>query len=262
MRKTLAYFFVLSLVLGCSNSSQKTETTMNKESVSETPNKEDEPSKTEVEAVCVWDEISVRSEPSRKSDWLTSINKGEKVTFLGEEAMDTSDKNRKYLKIRLTDGKEGWSLADFIIPEATGATFIAESTIYKRPDLLTKSDNSFSPMDIVAIKSIQDDWVEVVGKRADGTYLTTGWVKNASLSEKDIDIAVAKFASSALKLNNPQEVLSGLREILENSDLSGNSFEQLLQDRIDELSPAEEVEINEVTKEIEDVVKDTTEVVE
>jgi uncharacterized protein YgiM (DUF1202 family) len=233
MKKILTYFFVTSLFFACSNSNQKAKET---EQVS-TESQQIELEVPEVSAVCVWDEISVRSEPSSKAEWLTSINKGEKVTYLGNEAEDSGDKGRKYVKVRLTDGTEGWSLADFIIAEAEAATFISESVIYKRPDLLTKSDKTFSAMDIVAIKSTQDEWVEVTGQRSGGTWLESGWVKGAVLSSKEVDIAVAKFASGALKLKSDEEILSGLQEILDNSDLSGNSFESVLKDKIADLNP-------------------------
>ncbi len=62
-------------------------------------------------------------------------------------------------------------------------------------------------------------------------------VKGAVLSSKEVDIAVAKFASGALKLKSDEEILSGLQEILDNSDLSGNSFESVLKDKIADLNP-------------------------
>lgn len=179
---------------------------------------------TEMPAVCVWDQISVRKEPSSKSKWLTSINIGEKLTALGTTAVDSADKNREYVQVRLADGTEGWSIADFIIPNATVGVFLEDNVIYKRPDLLTKTDDKFSQMDIVAIKSTDGDWMEVVGKRTGATWLTSGWVKNGNLSQSDIDVAVAKFAKPVLAESSSEKKIGGLQEIVDNADFASSAF--------------------------------------
>lgn len=190
----------------------------------------------ETEAVCIWDQISVRDLPSEKGKWLTSINLGEKVTYLGVKKVD-SVSERTYAKVRLSDGKEGWSLADFIIPEGRPAVFLHETEYYKRPDLMTKSGNSFLPMDIVAICSEQGDWVEVRGKRKDMTYLSSGWVKPENISTKEVDLAVAKYASAAIKETDDKK-LAALKEIVENADFSSSHFIADLRDEIATINQA------------------------
>ena len=173
-------------------------------------------------AVCIWDQISVRQEPNEKSKWLTSVSLGEKVTFLNETILD-SVANRQYVKIRLSDDTEGWSLADFIVHDGKPAVFLGDAEYYKRPDLMTKSGVSFKAMDIVAISNEQDGWCEVKGKRADGKFVTTGWIKPENLSLKDIDIAVAKYTSAAMAKTG-EEKLGLLKQILENSTFTDSYF--------------------------------------
>lgn len=193
-------------------------------------------------AVCIWDKIAVREEPSSKSKWVTSISLGETLTSLGTIALDTLDKDRKYVKVRLADGTEGWSIEDFIIPDAKVGVFQEDNVIYKRPDLLTKTDNKFSQMDIVAIKSVEGEWVEIVGKRSEGKWIESGWVKERNLSQSDIDVAVAKFALSALSKESPDEKIASLQEIIANQDFSSSTFIPLLETKLTELTPAESVD--------------------
>lgn len=207
---------------------------------------------TEVDAVCIWDKVSVREEPKATAKWKTSISVGEKLVFLGAEAIDSVDKNRKYYNVKLADGTEGWSVADFIVPEATVGVFLAENFIYKRPDLLTKTENRFSIMDIVAIKSVQDDWVEVTGKRSEGKWIESGWVKEGNISKESLDVAVAKFGKIAFDKSDIATQVEGLKEILDNSDFARSAFIPMIQERYNELSapvninPEQEIDSLEV----------------
>lgn len=184
-------------------------------------------------AVCIWDQISVRQEPNDKSKWLTSVSLGEKVTFLNESVLDSAAK-RQYVKIRLSDDTEGWSLADFIVNNGKPAVFLGDAEYYKRPDLMTKSGISFKTMDIVAISNEQDGWYEVKGKRADGKFVTTGWIKPENLSLKDIDIAVAKYTSAAMAKTG-EEKLGLLKQVLENSTFSESYFIPLVKKEVMDL---------------------------
>ena len=142
-------------------------------------------------AVSIWDKISVKDNPGKKGKWLTSLSVGESLTFLNETQVDSSDENKTYIKVRLNDGKEGWTRSDFVVPDAKAGVFTQEATIYKRPDLLTKSDVTFSKMDIVAVTETQDDWLKIRGKRTGGTWIDEGWIKASNISYEPTDIATA-----------------------------------------------------------------------
>lgn len=194
----------------------------------------------EVEAVCIWDKVSVRETPSSKAKWKTSISIGESLTYLGKEELDSAE-DKLYYNIRLADNTEGWSVADFIIPNGQVAVFVGQNDIYKRPDLLTKTNNKFSAMDIVAIKSTQGDWFEVIGKRSEGKWIDSGWVKSGNTSQEALDVAVAKFGRIALEEADDAKQVESLKEILDNADFSSSVFMPVIQAKYDELTAPEEV---------------------
>lgn len=102
MMKLILPFCLIILFFACSTTEEKS--TDVEETVGEA---------TEVEektAVCIWDKVAVRETPSSKGKWKTSLSVGEVLTSLGEEAIDTLAKNRKYTKVRLGDGTEGQSV--------------------------------------------------------------------------------------------------------------------------------------------------------
>ncbi len=184
-------------------------------------------------AVCLYDKLSIRDKPSKKGKWLTSMSLGEKVTYTGEEVLDSVSK-RIFCKVKLTDGKEGWTRVDLMAVNGEVGAMKETATVYKRPDLLTKTENKFSPMDIVAIMTTQDDWVQVKGKRAEGKYIEESWIKSSNISNSAVDIATAKFASMALNKPSMTDRIKALEELVNNADLSTSSFIPSLKEKITE----------------------------
>lgn len=234
--KFLSTILLSFLFVACSSSTGKFEEVPEGAEEAEDVVMEEKP------AVCVWDKISVREEPNSKAKWVTSISLGESITFLGASAIDSTDKNREYIKVQLADGTEGWSLSDFIVIDSEVAVFLDESSVYKRPDLLTKTEDVFKKFGIVAIANSEGDWLEVVGERADGKWIQKGWVKGANLSKDAIDVAVAKFAGQALDKESDEEKTEALKEILENSDLLNSQFIDDINRILNEMSSAEEMD--------------------
>lgn len=189
--------------------------------------------------VSIWDKVSVRATPSGEGKWLTSLSLGESLTFLNEEGTDEDGKI--YYKIRLNDGKEGWVRSEFIVTDGKAAVFINDSDLYSRPDLLTKSSNKFSKMDIIAVKQTQDDWVEVTGKRSEGKWIDSGWIKASNISFEPVDIAMAKFAKPAIEEADINSREEKLEEILANVDLSSSVFVPDVKDALDQIKMSEDV---------------------
>ena len=213
--KLFALLFLASLIFGC-KSGQESGTSSSTDSTENS---------TVSYAVCIWDKASLRDNPEEKGKWLASLSLGEKCTYLDEEKEDNSGtKPVKYYKLKLQDGKEGWVNSDLVVLNSTPAAFIQDADIYSRPDLLTKTGKSFSKMDIVAVISTQNDFVEVKGKRKDGKWIESGWVKPSNLSYKDVDIAVAKFACKALAIEDAAERTKAINDIIDNSDLQESVF--------------------------------------
>lgn len=176
-------------------------------------------------AVCIWDNLPLREAPASDGKWLASVSLGEKCKYLREEKdVVSGEKTVKYVKVELQDGKEGWVQADLVVVNGKPAVIAQDAVIYSRPDLLTKTNKSFSKMDIIGIKGEQADFVEVSGKRRDGKWIETGWIKSANLSYSDIDIAVAKYALKALANTDKAKRNEAVNEIINNPDLKGSLF--------------------------------------
>lgn len=186
---------------------------------------EDSLSQASGNAVCIWDKVSLKESPGADGKWLASISLGEKCNYLDDEKeVANGAKKTKFVKVELQDGKQGWVQADFIVIDGKPGAVIQNAEIYSRPDLLTKTGKSFSKMDIVGVKSEQNNFVEVVGKRKDGKWIESGWIKPSNVSQSDIDVAVAKYAAKAIAIEDKAKRQEAINEILTNSDLSGSVF--------------------------------------
>ena len=235
--KTITVILIIVLTVGFGSCSQKGAST--KEASSEnTKKQETQPEIVEKKAVCIWDNLSVRETPMyTKKNYITSLSKGEKLTSLGLTAYDSTGKV-EYVKVKLQDGTEGWSSHSFIVEDADPAVLVKETSIYKRPDLLTKTSNEFSTMDIIAIKDIDGDWVEVAGQRKDAKYFSEGWIKKGALSLDEIDIAMAKFLRKAEGIDDDEEKLKTIQDLVENSDFSSSNFMNTAKKILDEITDA------------------------
>ncbi len=177
------------------------------------------------QAVCVWDNVSLKSAPSEDGKWVCGISIGEIVTYLDDSKEDNSEKKTiKYYNVKLKDEKEGWVQSDFIVLNSKAGAIVDDSEIYSRPDLLNKTGNYFSKMDIVAVKSEKDGFIEVVGKRKNGKWIETGWLKNKSITFDPIDIAVAKYGRKAIDISDINKRNEAIREIVNNPDFSNSIF--------------------------------------
>ena len=198
------------------------------------------------DAICLLDKLSVRETPGAKGKWVTSMSLGEKVYYTGESEMDSVSK-KEYYKVKLIDGKEGWSRSTFLAVDGKVGVMTQDANVYKRPDLLTKTDTKYSPMDIIAVVATQDDWAQVKGKRAEGQYIEEVWVKADNISDKSVDIAAAKFAGLAMAKETMTDRIKALQEIVDNSDFSETSFMDLIKDKIrDYESKNKEVDVQDV----------------
>ena len=222
----IAIAAVTFLTVGCKDDKKSSTST------TETTEKTQEAKvETKKEAICLLEKLSVRETPKAKGKWITSMSLGEKITLTGEEVTDAASK-KLYYKVRLTDGKEGWTRASFLGVNGKVAALLQDASVYKRPDLLTKTDKVYSAMDIIAVLETQDDWIHVKGKRAKGEYIEEGWIKSANITTSQVDIAVAKFASMAIGKGDMTQKITALKEIVGNNDLSSSAFINTLKEKI------------------------------
>jgi hypothetical protein len=179
--------------------------------------------------------------------------------FLDKKEED--EKGKQFLKVKLLDGKEGWIMADYVVIGAIPAVIIEKSAIYSRPDLSTISKKSFEEMDIVAIFSKKDEWIEIAGKRAKVKGIEKGWIKDKGYSEGSTDIAAAVFINRALAITKTSDRLADLKVIMDNSNVSGSSFQYIVINEIRRIDPnayPEELPDGEYEQQIEEVAIDST----
>lgn len=238
MKKIFIAVISISLLLtNCKGEGSKSETKINDGVTSQESNKSGESNTANAsadssgDAICLLDKLSVREEPKAKAKWVTSMSLGEKVYYTGETHTDSVSK-KEYSKVKLIDGKEGWARSPFLAINGKVGAMTKTANVYKRPDLLTKTDTKYSPMDIIAVIGTQDDWAHVKGKRAEGKYIEEVWVKSNNISNKSVDIATAKFASLAMGKGDMTERIKALEEIVSNSDFSDSSFMDIIKDKI------------------------------
>ena len=180
--------------------------------------------KEKVAGVCIWDGIAIREEPSRKALLISTLNLGESFYYLNTHAIDSSHKNQKYLNIELSDGTIAWAAEFGLIINAKTGVIKDKVPIYKRPDLLTISDEEFSPMDILAITEENDDWLKVIGEKK----RLKGWIKKPYVSVNEEDIAFALIAKRMLAAKDDKPLLDKIQNILDNNPYPTSIFVETL----------------------------------
>jgi hypothetical protein len=176
--------------------------------------------------ICIWSSVTVKETPEQKGKYKNTIYLGEKTQFLGKTQTDSSDKKnvRDYIRIRLTDGTEGWVQANLM--SIGGKPYAVKETtkLYKRPDILSVGKDEFEKMQFVIAIDGQEEWVKVKGKKKTDSWFKEGWVKLDRLTEIEVDITVAILAERALSKETDEKKLEALKEITDNTDLSTSIF--------------------------------------
>lgn len=178
--------------------------------------------------VCVWDNVPLRAIPTRSGKWLSSISLGETVQWLGKTSIDSTDKNREYLNIKLSDGTTGWASSYGLIRDAKVGAIKAETPIYKRPDLLTITDKKFEMMDMLATTAEKGEWVKVVGEKRK----KSGWIKSENITTHSEDVAVAILASKKLQQTNEMTESEQIEQIIAETPYPESFFIKKLREKI------------------------------
>lgn len=182
------------------------------------------------DAVTIRDGLSVRAEPNKDGKWLSRLSLGEKVVYLGESKVDSTDKQKyEYHYVELSDGSKVWAYAYGLLIDAKPAVVIDETPIYQRPDLVTKSDKDLDIMEFVAVVGEKDEWVEIVsaGKKK------KGWIKKENVVENDQDVAVSIMAYKSLKNDKGEIEIANIPAFIEEIPYSDSRFIDYLQNMYD-----------------------------
>lgn len=179
---------------------------------------------TQKDAVCIVDGVALKDSPGKEGVFVGTINLGEKLTIIDKKEVETSKGTKVYFQVELKGGEKGWVKETSIIVAARPAAIAEDATVYKRPDLITQTSKTFSPLDIIAVTKKQGDFIEVYGKTKDGKKVKGGWIKSSDISFEEVDVAVAIYVAKANKKAGNDARLAALKEIAENPDFSSSRF--------------------------------------
>jgi hypothetical protein len=211
------------------------------------------------QTVCIYEGVPVRELPSKDGKWVSKLNLGETLYFLGEEAVDSTDKNKEYLKVELSDGTVAWAMSYGLIVDAKVAAVKENVSVYERPELVTLTKDNFNIMDILAIEETKDNWIKVAGKNK----RIKGWIKKDVVTENEQDVAVAILASKQ-GLNKSKDLnIEKIQEFIDNIPYKNSFFLNYLKQQIKEtqIEVEEEVVVETDTVAQEEVI-DEEEVIE
>ncbi len=237
--KHLYYFFAIAILFSACKGEGGTPDNETKESAGPVEKQK---------AVCIYDEVAVRAVPEKKGKYLTSLSLGETMSYLGEEKADSTDKKQNFYKVELSDGTVAWARTYGVIVDGQPATVTDQTAIYKRPDLVNKTDKTFNPMEFVVIIGEKSDWVEVVGVKKS----KSGWIKKQYLTTKDEDVAVSTLAYKSILKNSGELIPEEVPAFLESLPFKNSGFNSYLQKIVDEqVGAAIEESIKESAEELE-----------
>jgi len=213
--KFVKYFIVIAFVLSACKGKEGTES--------------EEADSTKI-AVCISDGVPVKTDPGKDGKWLSALNLGESLVYLDEEYKDSSTKKQDYYKVELSDGSQAWARTYGILLNAKPAAILSETPIYKRPDLVNKTDKSFNPIEFVAIIGEKDDWVEVTG----AGKKKSGWIKVQYVSTNPEDVAVSTLAFKSLLDKEGNIISENLQKFIDELPYEDTRFNGYLSSLLDE----------------------------
>jgi hypothetical protein len=183
-----------------------------------------QPSAPQKGMVCVVEGTPVRSTPARSGKVISTLSLGETVESMQNSQTDAADKNREYLQVRLSDGKEGWAPAYGLLTNAIVGATKEQAIIYKRPDVLTMTPDKFMPLDIVALGEEKDDWIQAVGEQRK----KNGWIKKEFVTVTKEDVALAALAIKKFAEKDGKSLPEKIQDLLANSPYPNSFFMEKL----------------------------------
>jgi hypothetical protein len=178
--------------------------------------------------VCIWDGLIIRETPLKNAKTLSTMSLGETVIDLDSSSIDANDKKREYYKVRLSDGKEGWTPSYGAIKNASPAVFKTNASLYKRPDLLTITETRFEPMEFVAITSSMEDWIEVTSEQKK----KIGWVKKDAITKAPEDIATAVLINKKFLSDDGLSNTDKIKTLITDAPYPSSIFIGMLQQKL------------------------------
>ena len=180
--------------------------------------------------ICLWDKVGLRAAPgmNKNIDYITTIYLGERIYLLGE-SKEVEKENRTYIKVRLSDGSEGWVYKYLFACDARLAAISTTTNLYRRPDEMMLKSQRFETGEILAITDEKDGWYQVAGK----DKRKIGWVnQTANITEDYDDIMVAVLYQKALLERNMKDKVEMLNVIVEKAGNLNSDFLKLVEENL------------------------------
>jgi hypothetical protein len=189
--------------------------------------------------VCVVADASIRAEASKNGKWLSSLAMGETVILQGNPVKDSKDPNTQYIKVKLSDGTQGFVNAWCLVPGAFVAVIQKQAKIYKRPDLLADTNTNFEMMNIVAIDTEKGDWIRATGENK----AKSGWVDKNAIRKAKEDIITAVMLRKALRGKENTMTREELEKIVAGLPYPTNYFAVKMLQKYKTSEPTEPAEV-------------------
>lgn len=177
------------------------------------------------QSVCLLDGLGLRDVPGKGGKYISSVSLGEQVRWTGDKEKDEAGKD--YVKVELSDGKKGWTSAYGIVTGSALGAIKDETVLYRRPDVLTASNQKLPFMNLVAVIQEKEGWIEVVseGKRQ------SGWVKKETVLRDKENVTVAVLATRKLREKDGLELTKKWEAILANTPFPATHFASVIRER-------------------------------
>lgn len=252
MKKTIIYAFLIassSLFIACGGSEEKKSSLIQEETTTNSSKEEnsvvEKIEEKKVIAIALWN-ASIKNAAGKEGKWVASYKYGENLILLGEEEKNGK---RTEVKVRTSEGKEGWT-SDYLIAQESKFAVITENTvIYSKPTPIGVSKEKLKVGDFVAIYNEEmNGYHEFHGKEKK----VKGWIKRGySFNETDIEVAILRQHILDEKDEERKALL--IEEVKMNENYQSSSFYTII---IDENTP-KEVEI--IEDDIEVITNDNSE---
>ncbi|MDX1909454.1 MAG: SH3 domain-containing protein [Bacteroidia bacterium] len=202
-------------------------------------------------AICVWPQVGLRVEPSRKrytrdnkSNFIATIFYGEKVEVLPDSTV-REDNNNTWMRVRLRDSTIGWVNEYLFERNARLAVVLGEAQLYLRPDLMTLRDDKLETGEIVVVSAEQPNWIQITGREK----RKKGWIQkvdNLSLNNRDVWAALLYYKAGQER--SPAAKVEKLQAALADEVAASSRLKPLIESKLAELR---EVKPDQATSEQE-----------
>lgn len=183
--------------------------------------------------VSLWNGLALRETPDKNGKYITLVNIGE--TFTTADSVVVSDQD-EYLGIRLKDGTTGYIINRLVMQKAVPAAILKDAPIYRRPDELTKTSDTFFAMDVIGYSEAAEDyqWMKVKGRPAGSKWFKEGWIKRDNATLEYLNIAVASLVKKALEEKDADKRLEMIEAIRDNNDFRNSALMAYVDELIQE----------------------------